>query len=81
MTILERLFKSRQDTPIIPPVELTMGGPPIDTPDELIPEDPHTTEALANIAGLSFVINYENSCHCSRLYGRIAVQGDAYRFS
>ena len=61
MTILERLFKSRQDTPIIPPVELTMGGPAIDTPDELIPEEPRSSDALANIAGLSFVINYENS--------------------
>ncbi len=61
MTILEKLFKSRRDTPIIPPVELTMGGPAIDTPEELIPEESRSADAIADIAGLSFVINYENS--------------------
>lgn len=43
------------------PVELKMGGPPIDTAAEIIREGARRGDALEDIAGLSFVINYENS--------------------
>lgn len=64
MNIFDRLFRSRQDTPIIPPVELTMGGPPVDPPEEMIAGDGAVAArigALEDIAGLSFVINYKDS--------------------
>ena len=65
MSIFDRLFGSRPDTPIIPPVELTMRGPRVDPPDEMIPEEMRLERqgdgTGEHIAGLSFVINYEDS--------------------
>ena len=64
MGLFDRLFKSRKDTPIVPPKGFVMAGPAVDALDD--DQDWDDTRVAEDIDGLVMAIEYiDTDCELS----------------